>query len=359
MRFHCLVPPHAITNEDFVGCAYTQKVVKFAKMMTQRGHEVFVYGVEGTQTQSTEDVIVVSKEVYDQVYGKHDYHSKFFTYDVNDLVYQTYYTNTIAEINKRKQANDFVLPFWGYGNKPITDALPDLITVEPGIGYQAQWARWRIYESHAIRNASYGPDSIGNCTQDYYHRVIPNYFDAKDFTYNENKEDYMLYLGRIYSGKGVDIAVDLAKETGKNLIIAGQGSLLEMGYTNIPSNIIEVGYADINKRKQLMANASCLIIGSKYNEPFAGVQVESFLSGTPVISPDWGAFTEYNIHGVSGFRCWTFSDYVAGVMNAHTLNPKQIREHGEQFLLERIAPLYERYFQDVLNVYTGKGWYQL
>lgn len=327
--------------------------------MTARGHEVITYGVAGMQTESTEEVEVVSTETYQQVYGDHDYHSKFFKYDVNDAVYQEFYRRAIEEINKRKQPNDFILPWWGWGNKPVCDAHPDLITVEGGIGYQAQWARWRIYESHAIRNASYGPDSISTCTQDYYHRVIPNYFDLKDFTYRENKEDYMLYLGRIYSGKGVDIAVDLAKHTGKNLIIAGQGSLSEMGYTNIPTNIIEVGYADIEQRKELMANAECLIIGSKYNEPFAGVQIEAMLSGTPVISPDWGAFTEYNIHGVTGFRCWTFKDYLDGVNNAHKLDPKEIRAHAEMFSLENIAPRYERVFEDILDVYTGQGWYQL
>ena len=41
------------------------------------------------------------------------------------------------------------------------------------------------------------------------------------------------------------------------------------------------------------------------------------------------------------------------------IDPKVCRQFGEQFSLENVAPKYEKYFQDVLNVYTGKGWYEL
>ena len=46
-----------------------------------------------------------------KVYGDYDYRSKFFKYDMNDECYQTFFRNTIAEINKRKQPLDIILPF--------------------------------------------------------------------------------------------------------------------------------------------------------------------------------------------------------------------------------------------------------
>ena len=108
-----------------------------------------------------------------------------------------------------------------------------------------------------------------------------------------------------------------------------------------------------------MSRAQALFIASKYGEPFGGVQVEAWLSGTPVISPDYAAFAEMNRHNITGFRCRTFKDYVEAVENVQYLLPIQSRKHGERYLLENIAPEFERYFQDVTNIYTGKGWYTI
>jgi glycosyltransferase involved in cell wall biosynthesis len=358
-RFHALGLPHTVTSHEYTACAYTQKVLKFCKMMTALGHEVIHYGHEDSVVEATEHVTVTTNQDLEIAYGTYDWRRNFFKFAVDDHAHRTFHANSIKEIARRKQAHDFVLHFWGWGHKPIADAHPDLINVEPGIGYATPFARWRVYESHALRNAVNGADAVSACTQDWYHVVVPNYFDTRDFEFSAEKDDYMLYLGRVYSGKGVDIAVEVARHTGRKLLIAGQGNLRDMGYTNLPDNIVELGYADIETRKQLMSQASSLIIGSRYNEPFGGVQVEAMLSGTPVISPDWGAFAEYNVDGLTGYRCRSFGDFVRAVDKCDSLDPNAIRAYAERFTLESVAPQYERYFTDVMNVYTGAGWYEI
>lgn len=361
MRFHILGLPHTVSSKQYNACAYTQKVVKFGKMMTARGHEVIHYGHEESDLDCTEHVTVLSTKDWKKTYGDHDWRKHFFKFDINDHAYQTFYKNAIREVGKRKQKNDFILPFWGAGTRPVCDAHPDLICVEPGIGYAGgHWARFKIFESYSIHSAYYGLNSVGNCNEDWYDCVIPNYFDVEDFSYTpEKKEDYFLFLGRVYEGKGVNIAVQVTEAIGAKLIIAGQNSLKEMGYDKVPDHVTEIGYADVETRKQLMARAKGAFVASLYNEPFGGVQVECLFSGTPTITTDWGSFTENNIHGVTGYRCRTFEQFTWAAKNINKIKPQACRDFAlNNFSLDMVSQKYEEYFQSVLNVYNGNGWYE-
>jgi glycosyltransferase involved in cell wall biosynthesis len=353
-RYHILGLPHTVSSKDFNACAYTQKVVKFGKMMTNLGHEVIHYGHEDSDLQCTEHVSVLTNEDFEKSYGSHDWRSKFFKFNTGDHAYQTFYKNAIAEISKRKQKHDFILPFWGSGVRPICDAHPDLICVEPGIGYAGgHWARWKVFESYAIYHAYCGLKNVGRCNQDWYEVVIPNYFDLDDFEYNDKKEDYFLYLGRVYDGKGVNVAIQATQLAGVKLVIAGQK---EDGY-KLPDHVEYIGYADVTTRKRLMSRAKASFLPSMYVEPFGGVQIENLLSGTPTITTDWGSFAENNIHGKTGFRCRTMGDFVDAIEMINFIRPSECRMFGENFSLEKVGPMYEKYFADVLDVFTGKGWY--
>ena len=360
MRFHILGLPHTVTSKEYNACAYTQKVYKFGKMMTARGHEVIHYGHEESDLPCTEHVTVITNDDLKIAYGNYDWRKNFFKFDTNDHAYKTFYANAIREVGKRKQKNDFILPFWGAGTRPVCDAHPDMICVEPGIGYAGgHWARFKIFESYAIYHAYYGLESVGTCKQDWYDTVIPNYFDPEDFTYNDKKDDYFLFLGRVYEGKGVNIAVQATEAIGAKLIIAGQNSLKQMGYTEIPSHVTELGYADVETRRNLMANAKGAFVASLYTEPFGGVQVECLFSGTPTITTNWGSFTENNIHGVTGYRCTTFEQFTWAAKNIGNIKPEACRNFAlNNFSLDVVAQKYEEYFQSVLNVYNGNGWYE-
>lgn len=355
-RFHLLGLPHTVSNREYVACAYTQKVVKFAKMMKARGHYIIHYGHEDSELDCHEHVTVTTNQDLEIAYGNYDWRKNFFKFDVGDHAYQTFYKNAIKEVGTRKQRNDFILPFWGAGVRPICDAHPDLICVEPGIGYAGgHWARWKVFESYAIYHAYGGLAAVGECRQDWYDTVIPNYFDPNDFEFCADKDDYFLFLGRVYAGKGVDVAIQVTEKIGAKLIVAGQK---DPGFY-LPPHVEYVGYADFETRKRLMSKAKASFIPSMYIEPFGGVQVENLLSGTPTITTDWGAFVENNPHGQTGYRCRTFEDFVTAALNIDRISPYTCRKFAEQFTLDNVAPKYEKYFQDVLNVHIGNGWYQM
>ena len=354
-RFHSLGLPHTVSSTEYNACAYTQKIVKFSRMMLPRGHEIIHYGHSESDLPCTEHVTVTDNDVLKKAYGDHDWHRHQFIHNTQDYANVTFVNRTIPEITKRIKKNDFILCWWGIGHQPIAIEASNYgaIAVEPGIGYTSgHFTGWRAYESHCVRAVVEGQ----NNPQGWYSWVIPNYFDENEFEYSEEKDDYFLYLGRIAECKGVSVAVDATKYAGVKLKLAGQGSLLDLGYSEIPSHCEELGYANIEDRKKLMSKAKALIIASTYLEPFGGVQVESLLSGTPVIAPYYGAFAEILENNKTGFLCHTLREYVNAVKSADKINPRDCREAGMKYSLGSVAPQFENWFSAIYEVYTGQGW---
>jgi glycosyltransferase involved in cell wall biosynthesis len=355
-RFHHLAIPHTVTHPDYVACAYTQKVRKFAHMMTRRGHEVIHYGHERSQVICTEHVTVTDDAVLEATYGDHDWRRHQFQHNVTDLANQEFTRRTIPEIQHRVREHDFVLCNWGYGHQAIAEAVPAAIAVEPGVGYTSgHFARWRAYESHAVRSVVEGRIT----PQNWYSRVIPNYFDEQDFDYQIHKQPYVLFLGRVSELKGISTCIQATEAAGVPLIIAGQGRIADSGWTTTPAHVTELGYADTALRRRLMREASALIIATTYLEPFGGVVVEALLSGTPIITPHFGAFAEIQVPGRTGFLCHTLRDYVEAIRQRHTIDPAACRERGMEYTLDRVAPQFERWFGDIREMYTGAGWMAL
>ena len=356
-RFHHLALPHTVTHSDYCACAYTGKILKFAKMMTRRGHEVIHYGHERSRLVCSEHVTVTDDAVLRQAYGDHDWRRHQFVHNVQDHAHQEFYRRAIPEVRRRARPGDFLLCTWGYGHQPIADAVADtgIIACEPGIGYTSgQFTRWRAYESHAVRNTVEGAQN----PQNWYSWVIPNYFDPDDFTYSAEKDDYVLFLGRVTEIKGISTCIQATEAAGVKLKIAGQGRIADVGWDHTPAHVEELGYADVDLRRQLMSRARALIIATTYNEPFGGVVVEALLSGTPIITPHFGAFAEIQ-NGRTGFMCHTLREYRDAILNIGSIRPEDCRARGLDYTLDAVAPQFERWFDALSEIYTANGWMQL
>jgi glycosyltransferase involved in cell wall biosynthesis len=336
-------------------------------MMTLRGHTVIHYGHEDSDVQCTEHVNVLSRQDYNRVYGEHDFRSKLFKFDQSDDAYTTFNTNAIREINLRKQPSDFLLAFWGSGHQIICQGAGEgMCVVEPGIGYPyGHFAEYKIFESYAMYHAFIKLDRVAQCVDiNTWSRetVIPNYFDVSDFVDNvvslKDRGDYFLFVGRIGSAKGVDHAIRMTERLGVRLIIAGQNAedgLKEVGMFPPPGHVEVIGHVDVDKRKTLMANAKAVVCMSTFAEPFCGVHVEAMMSGTPVITADWGAFTEFNVHGVTGFRCRTLEQMVDAGRRIHEIDPMTCRKWAfDNFSTPVVAKKYEDFFQTIMPKTTRK-----
>ena len=356
MRFHVLGIPHTISTPEYSSCAFTQKVVKMCKMLKAEGHTVIHYGNSMSRVECDTNVVCTREADLKQSYPGHDWRkSGFPNFKKSDPVYERFYKRAISELGARKQPGDFLLCAFGDWHKTIADAHQDMIVVESGIGYpNGTFAPYKVYESYAIMHAYQGNVAAMSASNSlWYDVVIPNFFNLKDFEFSSNNKDYFLFLGRLNEGKGIHIAKQIAEATKTPLIIAGHG--VQEPPTELISYAGNVGPA---KRRELLRDARATICASTFLEPFCGVQIESMLSGTPVISPDRGAFAEYNIQGETGFRCRTFEQFEWAARNIQNIDPYDCRAWAEQFSLENIGPRYTDYFQSIRDISAGKGWYE-
>jgi glycosyltransferase involved in cell wall biosynthesis len=347
-RFHVLGIPHTATNEDWLCCAYTQKVLKLCRMLRDRGHHVIHYGNEASRVPC-EHVTVTNA---DDIGPPSDY----LKFDINDRTHRLFATGAIAAIERRKRPRDFLLCMWGAGHKVVADAHADLTVVEPGIGYAGgHFAFFKVFESYAMLHAYKGLNAVGHGnSMSAYEAVIPNYFDPDDFEYSAHRGGYLLFLGRIDEGKGTHIAVEVAKCCNLPLAIAGPGQMRLPDYDKVEI----VGVVDRAKRRELLANANALLAPSTFLEPFCGVVTEAHFSGTPTITHDWGAQAENNVHGLTGFRCRTLEQFVWSVKNIDRIEARDCRRWADNFTIERVAAMYDEYWNMVAAVISGAGWYQ-
>jgi len=381
-RIHIVGLSHLPVNNMYAGCAFTSKVWKISKMLTDLGHEVYVYGAEGGNPICTEYVVTHSLQDIRDAWGDgdnrfdigYDWRSGMFRHDINKPQTECtkkFIANSIAEINKRKQPDDFLMIMQGYFNKPIADGVDLFLTMEPGIGYRGSVPKlnsgktvYRGFESSYIMNFTYGRENAATGDTPngaYYDRVFPNYFDNKDFIYKKDKQDYFFFIGRLIHRKGVQTAIDTCNALGKKLIIAGQMDENEKINMNYP-NVEYVGYVDPDKRTELMASAKACFIPTWYLEPFGGTNVESQLCGTPVLTTDFGAFLDTVEQGVTGFRCHTLNDFVQCAKLVDTLDPKIIRKRAERYLMSNMMWELEDWMRELYQVYLSatvpntKGW---
>jgi glycosyltransferase involved in cell wall biosynthesis len=362
IRLHVLAVPETITCKEYTVCAFTQKILNCCKMFKDLGMHVIHYGHEDSKVNCNEHVTVITREVYEQYIGNHDWKNKGLKQiPISEEPYLTFNRNALIEINKRKQPNDIVLAFYGVAHQAVCNALPDLLCVEPSIGYLHTFAKYKVYESYSVMHGLQGKEKIEKAEFKAFDAVIHSGFDLKNFEYSEKKDNYFMMCGRIIASKGVTIAIDVTKRLGYKLILAGTSNgPKDCGIGDKwPEHVEYIGYANVETRKKLMSKAKALFCPTFYNEPFGFVAIESMLSGTPVITVDWGGFTETVLHGITGYRCRTFEQFLWAAKNIDTISPKACRQWAEtNFNFNRIGKMYKEYFTSLLYLRTPEGFYK-
>jgi glycosyltransferase involved in cell wall biosynthesis len=135
--------------------------------------------------------------------------------------------------------------------------------------------------------------------------VIHNGIDINAFSFNPDGGEGLLFLGRIEREKGPDIAIRVARELRRPLILAGpvvqQEYFDEMIAPFLDDSVQYIGVVDHREKNKLLGNAGCVLMPSRWDEPFGMVAIEAMACGTPVVVSRQGALPEIISNGVSGF----------------------------------------------------------
>jgi glycosyltransferase involved in cell wall biosynthesis len=106
-----------------------------------------------------------------------------------------------------------------------------------------------------------------------------------------------------------------------------------------------------------MAHAKALFLPTLYLEPFGYVVIEANMSGTPVITTPFGAFSETVKDGFNGYKCYTHREFVEAAKHIDKIKPANCRQWAMKYTLDETVPLYKAYFTRILDL-VGKGWYK-
>jgi glycosyltransferase involved in cell wall biosynthesis len=187
--------------------------------------------------------------------------------------------------------------------------------------------------------------------------VAYNPIDVDAWPVGYEKEDYLLWVGRFTPEKGPQRAIQVARESGRRLILAGTVQPRQERFfaTEIQPHIDgdtitfagEVGGA---RKQQLFANAFAFLMPIRWPEPFGMVIVEALAAGTPVLAFAQGAAPEIVEHGVNGFLVDDEHEMAAMVDRCAEIDPEQCRRSAaERFSPDRVAARYEDVYRDAID----------
>jgi len=191
---------------------------------------------------------------------------------------------------------------------------------------------------HYIANSKFVAGRIAK----YYRRdaeVIYPPVAVDDFEVSTLDEGFYLSVGQLVGYKRADLLVDAFNQSGKPLVIIGDGELLRSLKKRAASNVRLLGRQSFKSIRQHYSSCRALVFPGV--EDFGIVPVEAMASGKPVIAYAVGGALETVVHGETG---WLFGEQsVVGINKAvadfeaarDSFDANNIRAHALEFSEQR------------------------
>ena len=204
-----------------------------------------------------------------------------------------------------------------------------------------------------IANSQY----VASRVEKYYRRestVINPPVSIDKFIVGEEREDYYLMLGQLVEYKKADLACRAFSESGRQLVVIGEGPLYSDLKKQCPDNIKLLGRLPESELIEYLSRAKALLFPGV--EDFGIVPLEAAASGTPVIAYRSGGATETVLEGVTGFffdeqTTKAINQAVEHFENTPTLDSKEMRVHAERFSEE----IFRKNMRDFIEARKSKS----
>jgi glycosyltransferase involved in cell wall biosynthesis len=176
-------------------------------------------------------------------------------------------------------------------------------------------------------------------------RTIHHGIDMRKYRLQNEKAEYLTFLGRIAPAKGAHNAIEIARRTGIPLKMAGEVQPIYREYyeskikPQIDGRFIEyLGNADLAMKNELLGSSMAMLFPIEWDEPFGLVMVEAMATGTPVVAFPGGSVEEIVRDDVSGWVCSGVEEAVARLRNFKKFEPSAVRAYCRHyFSMERMA----------------------
>ena len=188
-----------------------------------------------------------------------------------------------------------------------------------------------------------------------YTATVYNGINTREFTFSPIPKDYLLYFSRIHPEKGTAEAIQIARKSGRKLVISGliQDDIyfenkVKPFINN--DNIVYVGNAAPQQRDKLLGEAYALLHPINFNEPFGLSVAEAMLCGTPVIAFNKGSMPELIKDSKTGFLVETIQQAAEAVNSINSISRDYCRKWAEsKFSRIKMIDGYLKVYKRILN----------
>lgn len=346
------IPPTGYGPWELVAGNITEELVKL-------GHEVTLFAAGGSRSSAT----VVETVPYALATWPEPAHSRPCAYDpVTGLLEGPPDSRVLEELHiatcmERAARGEFdivhshlhvhALPFGHLIKCPLISTLHGSAWV------RATHPMFKAYRDLPFVSLSYAERQL--LPELNYVANVYNGVRLDDFPFEPDKQDYLLFAGRLSPEKGPAEAIEVAHRSGRRLLMAG---VIEPQYqdyfdTRVKPHIDgrNVEYLGLLSQKDLAPlyrKAAAVLFMINWCEPCSMVGIEAQASGTPLIGTRYGYLPEIIRDGETGFLVDGINEAARAVDRLATVSPAACRHNVEtRFSAPVMAKGYEAVYREL------------